>query len=108
MMLARISFFNRIKKSPHLFPYVKPVSTVHDSILLDVNHNYVDKLEIASMFHKVFADLPANIYRVFGYKWTVPLACEVKAGMRLRDRYKKLADGSKIEICSTGMEELKV
>lgn len=76
MMLARISFARRLRLSgiPALL-----VSTVHDSIVVDVEKKYVS--QIAKLFYEVFDDLIANIKRCFGYDWTVPLACEVKMGM---------------------------
>jgi hypothetical protein len=37
------------------------------------------------MFHGVFHDIPANIKKLFGYEWKVPLGCEVKAGPNLKD-----------------------
>lgn len=76
MMLARISFARRLSNAgiPALL-----VSTVHDSIVVDVEKKYVTP--IVNLFYEVFDDLIENIKRCFKYEWVCPLACEVKVGM---------------------------
>lgn len=76
MMLARISFARRLKALgvPALM-----VSTVHDSIVVDVETKYIQS--IVNLFYEVFDDLVENIRKVFKYDWVCPLACEVKVGM---------------------------
>lgn len=76
MMLARISFFRRLKAAgiPSLL-----VSTVHDSIVVDTPSIYVQS--VVNLFYEVFDDLIENIKRCFRYEWVCPLACEVKVGM---------------------------
>jgi DNA polymerase-1 len=83
MMLARISARNRLAKLkiPH-----KARLTVHDSIVVDTESKYAE--QIKEVFEEVFSDLPSNIYKVFGYSWKVPLACECKFGLNLRDMKK--------------------
>lgn len=83
MMLARISFMRRLK---NLYIPALLVSTVHDSIVVDVEKKYVN--EISKLFYEVFNDLIANIKRCFGYDWVVPLGCEVKYGMNLAEMQK--------------------
>lgn len=87
MMIARISFFRRLKSSgiPALV-----VSTVHDSIVIDAEAQYIS--QIARLFYEVFDDLIANIKRCFGYEWVVPLDCEVKFGMDLKNMEKITRD----------------
>lgn len=85
MMLARISFRNRMHKLPNA-KYVKLISTVHDSIVLDGHEEHI--LPCAKLFNDVFADLPKNIEKIFGYKWTVPLACETKYGKNMKEMQK--------------------
>jgi DNA polymerase I len=80
MMLARISLMRRLRA---LNLPVLLVSTVHDSIVADIREQYVT--EIAQLMYEVFDDLITNIKRCWGYEWVVPLACEVKAGMNLKD-----------------------
>jgi DNA polymerase-1 len=83
MMLARISFYRRLKAAgiPSLL-----VSTVHDSIVVDTPSTYVES--VARLFYEVFDDLIPNFKRVFNYEWIVPLDCEVKFGMNLKDMEK--------------------
>jgi len=75
MMLARISFYNRMKK---LGWPITLVQTVHDSIVVDCPDEYVQR--VVNLFHEVFKDLQANIKKLFNYTWIVPLECEVKIG----------------------------
>ena len=82
MALARVSFNNRLKKSPYIDRTLL-LSTIHDSIVVDAPKAYTEPL--TAMFHEVFRDLPKNIKNIFGYDWKVPLACEVKAGMNMKD-----------------------
>lgn len=76
MTIARISFYRRLKASGIT---ALLVSTVHDSIVVDAEKEYVQAL--AKMFYEVFDDLIKNIKRCWGYDWIVPLDCEVKYGM---------------------------
>jgi DNA polymerase-1 len=85
MMLARISFSNRLKK---LGWPVMLIQTVHDSVVVDAPAEYVER--VARLFHEVFKDLQANIKKIFQYDWVVPLECEVKAGPNQKDM--KLVD----------------
>jgi DNA polymerase-1 len=83
MKLARVMFYKRIKKLgiPCLF-----ITTVHDSIVVDVEEKYV--AQVVALFHQVFADLPKQIYALFGYTWNVPLECECKVGPNFKDLVK--------------------
>jgi len=85
MSIARVSFYNRLKKSPYIDKTLMR-STVHDSIAVDAPSAYVEPL--AHMFHGVFADLQKNIKKLFNYTWVVPLACEVKAGPDMKNMEK--------------------
>lgn len=86
MMLARISFCRRLRALDVNPKWVKLVSTVHDSIVVDVISQYVPL--IAKLFYEVFDDLIQNIKRCWGYDWVVPLDCEVKYGMNLKEMEK--------------------
>lgn len=88
MMIARISFWNRLQKKPWGHR-VLIISSVHDSIVVDAPSELL--MEISALFHEVFRDLPDNIYKLFGYKWDVPLACEVKYGNDMKNMKKVLA-----------------
>lgn len=87
MMLARVSFWNRLKKKQY-FREVKLVSTVHDSIVVDSPKEYTQ--DIANLFYEVFPDIPKNIKKIFAYDWIVPLDCEVKCGKNLKEMDKIL------------------
>jgi len=83
MKLARIMFYKRIKARNIPCDFI---TTVHDSILVDAESKWLP--EIAAVFHEVFADLPNQIKKIFGYTWTVPLECEVKFGMDMKNMTK--------------------
>lgn len=85
MMVARLSFARRLKSLgiPALL-----ISTVHDSIVVDCESQYVQ--DVANLFYQVFDDLVTNLNRTFGINWRVPLNCEVKAGMDMKNM--KLVD----------------
>ena len=85
MMVARISFARRLKASGLS---AKLISTVHDSIVTDVeNPEHVQP--VVNLFHQVFDDLPTNLDRLFGTTWNVPLDCECKAGLNMKERKDK-------------------
>lgn len=83
MMIARISFYRRLKQSgiPALL-----VSTVHDSIVVDVEDKHVPA--VVKMMYEVFDDLVENINRVFKCGWVTPLNCECKMGPNFKDQKK--------------------
>jgi DNA polymerase I-like protein with 3'-5' exonuclease and polymerase domains len=85
MMIARISAYKRIKKAELPCDFI---STVHDSICVDVRKEYVQP--ITNIFSQVFDDLPKNIRTVFGYDWKVPMACECKFGPNMKYQEKIL------------------
>ena len=83
MMLVRISFFKRVKAAG--IP-CKLRSTVHDSILVDTPTEYMQRL--VDIAYQVFDDLQANIWKIYKYKWTVPMTCECKYGVNMKDMTK--------------------
>lgn len=78
MMIARLSLSRRIKQRALS---AKLISTVHDDIKIDTIQSNIQ--ELTDLCHQVFSDLPTNILKIFGYKWTVPLACECFQGMNM-------------------------
>lgn len=82
MAIARVSFFNRLKKLG-LLNIVKLIATIHDSIVVDAPAELAQ--QIVNIFHEVFRDLPANIKKLFGYTWQTPLECEVCVGPNFKD-----------------------
>lgn len=86
MMLVRIMAYKRIKKDDILSRNVVFVSTVHDSIVVDCPMAYI--AAVVSVFHSCFADLQSVIKKNFNYDWNVPMACECKQGMNMKDMQK--------------------
>lgn len=83
MMIARLMAYKRIKQANVPCDFI---STVHDSIVVDTREKHLEQLR--DIFDEVFADIPAQIKKVFGYEWTVPMACESKYGMNMKDMHK--------------------
>lgn len=83
--LARVMFRTRLRKLgiPALL-----VSTVHDSITVDVPDEYIQ--QVVNLFHQVFEDLIPNIRKLWGYEWVVPMSCEVNVGMNEKDMHEVL------------------
>ena len=75
MAIIRVSFFNRFKK---LGINGKLIGTIHDSILVDVADNEVERT--VKLFEDCFADMPINFERMFGVKPNIPLKCECHYG----------------------------
>lgn len=80
MAVARVSFANRWKSSQL---EGEMISTVHDSIVLDVPEKNVIPATI--MFHETFRDLPQSISKAYGVNWNLPLLCEVGAGFNMKE-----------------------
>ena len=77
MAIARVSLFNRIKKYDEGFRILL-VSTVHDSILLDVPNELVSWT--VDTINSVFRDVPDNFKRLFGVTFNLPFRGEIKIG----------------------------
>lgn len=86
MMLVRIMFYKRIKAEPLLRDCVVFVSTVHDSIVVDVPNWAVQ--QVVDLFHECFKRLPEVILKNFDYVWNVPMDCECKLGKNMKDMKK--------------------
>ena len=86
MAIARVSFMGRLAKKTWGYLCLL-VSSVHDSIVVDAPAYLLQ--EITNLFHQVFDDLAKNIYKLFKYNWEVPLGCEVKFGMNMKDMQKQ-------------------
>ena len=84
MMIARLSFFRRIKERG--WSDVLLVSTVHDSIVVDCPTARIE--EVAKLFHEVFNDLPKNFQKLFNVKMPIPFPCETKFGHNLGEMEK--------------------
>ncbi len=86
MMVARVSFARRLAALSTSGRCLM-ISTVHDSIVLDVEDER-DYQHLINLFHQVFDDLPKNFKKLFGYDWVVPLDCECKMGMDMKNMSK--------------------
>ncbi len=75
MSIARVSFHRRLHEAG-LSGLI--INSVHDSIVVDTIPSDVDR--IVEIFNNVFADLPANIKRIFGVEFKLPLRCEISVG----------------------------
>jgi DNA polymerase I-like protein with 3'-5' exonuclease and polymerase domains len=80
MAIARVSLARRLKA---LGWPVLLVSTVHDSIVVDAPPEYTER--VVNLMHQVFDDLQPNIKKLFGYDWVVPMSCEVKIGLDMKN-----------------------
>lgn len=83
MMLARIMAKKRITDAGIPCDFI---STVHDSIVVDCRESLLTDLK--EIFDSVFQDLPSRIRSIFGYEWTVPMACESKFGPDMKNMQK--------------------
>ena len=80
MAVARVSFARRFWTSGIRGCLV---STVHDSIVADVEPDEVTRT--ARMMYEVFQDLPKNISKCYAVDWNLPLLCEVGVGPNMKD-----------------------
>src|SRR3990167_1098033 len=83
VMLARISFWNRLKQMN--LKNVLPCSSVHDSIVVDVDNDQGLCYTICKTLKKCVEDVPINFKRVFGVEFNLPLNAEVKVGKNLKE-----------------------
>jgi len=80
MAIARVSFAHRWLSSGFKG---KLISTVHDSIVLDVPDNEIQPA--AEIMNGVFKDLPTTISKAFQVDWNLPLLCEIGYGNNMKD-----------------------
>lgn len=85
--IARVSLFKRIKAHDLFKNSVLFVSTVHDSIVLDVDDTVWEKHGrlLVDLIHGVFNDVPSNFRRLFNVELNLPIQCEIQAGKNLFD-----------------------
>lgn len=80
--IARVSLWKRIKNDNRLKDCVDFVSTVHDSIVLDIKAS-AEIVALAGLIRAVFADIPSNFRALFGVELNLPIQCEIKVGPNL-------------------------
>ncbi len=87
--IARVSLWKRIKADEYFKSRVLFVSTVHDSIVLDVMDevwtNEEQRGRLFSLIHNVFNDVPDNFFKLFGVKLNLPIQAEISYGVNLLD-----------------------
>lgn len=83
--IGRVTMWKRIKKAgyPVLF-----ISTVHDSVDLDVDLWGLDKpkevcYNVCSVVKSSIEDIPTNFERLFGVPFDLPVSCEIGYGPSL-------------------------
>lgn len=82
--IARVSLWKRVKNDDRLRDCVDFVSTVHDSIVLDVRPGTsIDHLQL--VIRMVFDDIPSNFRALFGVELNLPIQGEIKVGNNLLD-----------------------
>lgn len=61
----------------------KMICQVHDSVVLDVHKNFVDRA--SEILHNVFGELPKLIKQYWGYDWVVPMTGEIEVGKNYKE-----------------------
>lgn len=74
MVLTRILLWQRLRE----YSEIKFVSTVHDSILMDVPSKFVDVA--ASAFFEQVKEVPSEFEKIFGIPFDLPMKVEVTYG----------------------------
>lgn len=59
------------------------VSTIHDSIVVDVNKKDVAK--VIQLLQKSFERMPNNFYKLFNTEYNLPIFCEISIGNNMKD-----------------------
>ena len=84
--IARVSLKRRLDAlSSDIRNCIKLVSTVHDSIVLDIHSRPGLRSLVESCIHGVFADIPLNFERIFGISFNLPLRAEITCGSNLKE-----------------------
>lgn len=78
--LARIKAFNDFKSSGMEGEFV---GTIHDSLIYDVPEENV--MAVAKILHNAVAETPEMCYNIYGYKFSLPLFCEIQFGLNKFD-----------------------
>lgn len=77
MTLMRVSLWNRLRKNP-VWHKVRPLVTVHDSVMLDTPPKLVD--EIVKLIEDVASDVPRNFFKLWKSKYHLPFVVEIEVG----------------------------
>ena len=80
VMLARVEAFTRFLESQMEGFFTQ---TIHDSLVYDVPKKNVDAT--AKILHEAIAKVPELCYNIYGYKFSLPMTCEIQVGVNKRD-----------------------
>lgn len=61
----------------------KLINTVHDSIVVDVAKEEVEKT--IKLFEEVFKDLRSNVLKIYGFDLGLEVRCEILVGPNQKD-----------------------
>jgi DNA polymerase I-like protein with 3'-5' exonuclease and polymerase domains len=86
--IIRVSLYRRIKEHAVLKNLVQFISTVHDSIVLDVRfgRESSDFRDLCDVVDTVFRDVPVNFRALFGVELNLPIQGEISCGNNLLDK----------------------
>lgn len=84
VMIARVSAWRRMKEQREKGEVIF-FNSVHDDIEVDCCNDSTLLYFASTTLEQVFADVPANVEKIYGYKMKVPLAGEVSFGLNLGD-----------------------
>ena len=79
MSIIRVDFAKQFKQQQ-----IKGVlvSTVHDSIVVDVESS--EQQKVVDLFNKVYEDMPKNFYKLFGKEYNLPIFNETSVGPNMK------------------------
>ena len=79
MSIIRVDFAKKFKQQQ-----IKGVlvSTVHDSIVVDVESS--EQQKVVDLFNKVYEDMPKNFYKLFGKEYNLPIFNEISVGPNMK------------------------
>jgi hypothetical protein len=83
-MIARISSWRRFETQRREGSVVF-FNSVHDDIEMDAANDPDLLYKVCKEMEQVFADIPKNVEKIYGYKMKVPLAGEVSFGWNLAE-----------------------
>ena len=83
--VARVSLYKRIKAHDRFKNSVSFVSTVHDSIVLDIMENGDSLPLLVPIIRGVFHDINSNCNRLWGFDLNLPIGCDITYGPNLLD-----------------------
>jgi DNA polymerase I-like protein with 3'-5' exonuclease and polymerase domains len=80
VMIARVTFWNRLKKQGI---NCLPVSSVHDSIVVDTSKDLC--YNVCKLLRNSVVDVPANFEKLYGERFNLPLNAEIKQGNDMKN-----------------------